>query len=368
MRSLLPILLIAACQAGPEAEEDAEVADASRAAPVEVIQARLGPISEGLEGTATVEARVRASIRARASGAISRLEVEEGDRVEAGKVLARIDQPAYVGLLDKARASKEKAARDLKEAEEQHGRGLLPRRTVDDARFQLRSARLEIARLDGERALGRVRAPVAGVIVARHVQRGEAVAMGAPLFDVADLSVLEAHLRLPERHLGRLRTGQRVEVSAQGLGEVPVQGQVERIAPTVDPRSGTVKVTVGLGAGKVAGGQLRPGMYVRARVIVDTRKEAVLVPKRAILYEDERAYAFRVRQGVANKLLLRLGYSDRSTVQVQAPLAAGDTLIIFGHRGLEDGARVRVVEPPADPAKDAGPSAARGTDEGTKTQ
>lgn len=330
-------------------------------APVEVVVVETGPISDGLEATATVQARNRAEIRARASGAVSALDVEEGERVTAGQRLARIDQPAYQSLIDKARAQVEKARRDLLAAEQLNSQGVLPKQQVDDAQFNLRQARLELRRLEDERGLGAVTSPIEGVVVSRAVERGEAISAGAALFEVADLAALEIELYVPERHLGRLKPALPVQVSADATGDGVLTGRIERIAPTVDPRSGTVKVTVALGDGTIdQSRRLRPGMYVRARIVLDTRENAVLVPRRAVIYENERAFAYRVEDGAARKLALKIGHADRDRLEVREPIVAGDRVIVFGQRGLEDGAKVRIV---GAGAPDAAPNEAGAADE-----
>ena len=362
-RSIVTAALLALCCAcgeggpgpgpgkGPGGEADKE--KEAPPAPVEVVVVTTGPISDGLEATATVQARNRAEIRARASGAVTGLDVEEGQSVTAGQRLARIDQPAYQSLIDKARAQVEKARRDLLAAEQLNSQGVLPKQQVDDARFNLRQARLELRRLEDERGLGAVTSPIDGIVVSRAVERGEAIAAGAPLFEVADLSALEVDLYVPERHLGRLKARLPVKITADATGDGVLTGRIERIAPTVDPRSGTVKVTVALGDGVIDDARtLRPGMYVRARIVLDTRENAVLVPRRAVIYENDRAFAFKVDDGVARKLALEVGHADRDRLEIRKPIAAGDTVIVFGQRGLEDGAKVRIVGPGA-PRDDA---------------
>ncbi len=366
MRFLLPIavvLLTSGCSSKPDDEGDGDV-DAALT-PVEVVHAHRGLVRDGIDGTATVEARSRATVRARATGMITELNVEEGATVTAGQRLARIDRPTFAGILAKARAARAKADADLASAREQHAQGLVPKQTVKNIAFEAGQAKAEVERLRAERGLASVVAPLAGIIVTRHVQPGEAVSVGEPLFELADPSELEAHIRVPERHLLRLRTGLPVEVTAEGLGDARVDGKVARIAPTVDARSGTVKVVVALGTGETASGlKLRPGMYVRARLIVDTHPDAVLIPKRAVVYDEDRPFGFRVTDGVAEKIALVLGYSDRDMVEVVRPLKDGDALIVFGHRGLEPGAKVKVVERPGN---DASPTANSAADGGVET-
>lgn len=352
-RAALALLLLA-CEAAPAAP-DAGAADASVGSPVEVITLTAGPIADGIEGTATVEARVRATVRAQVAGVLSGLELEEGDPVTADKLLATVTRPALAGVVAQAEASLKKAKHDLTTARDLQKRGLVPQQQVDDARFAAEQAELEVSRLRDERGLGRVTAPITGVVVTRHVQPGEAVSAGAPLLDLADLSELFADVRVPERLLPRLQPGLPVEVTAEGLGAAEVVGKVERVAPTVDARSGTVKVTIGLGEGRVTGSdqRLRPGMYVQARIIVDRHPDAVLVPKRALVRQENQAYVFRVVGDTAQRILLDAGYQDRTNIEARSALAAGDTVVVFGQRGLKDGAKVRVVEaPPAGRGED----------------
>lgn len=352
---LVLLLALSACGPGggpggpPGAKEEGDGGKEAPLPPVEVITVTTGSISDGLEATATVQARSRAALRARAGGTVAQLDVEEGDAVKRGQVLARIAQPTYESVLRKAKATVDKARQDLRAARRLAKQGVLPAQQLEEAEFQLKQARLEVKRIEDERALGRVISPIDGVIVSRSVEPGEAISPGASLFEVADLSTLEADLFVPERHLARLGPGLPVEVQADGIGDGVLRGEVARIAPTVDPRSGTVKVTVDLGDGTVdAARRLRPGMYIRARVVIDTREAAVLVPRRAVVYESDRPFAFRVVEGKAEKLSLEVGYADRDQVEIRSPVAAGDVLVVFGQRGLQDGAKVRIVEPPKD--------------------
>lgn len=346
LRLLLPVALAAAaCQGGAHGRHQEEKrAEAEVTTPVEVVRAVRGPVSDGIEGTATVEARVRATLRARVAGTIRQLEVEEGAPVTTRRPLAVVDRPELQSVLAQARANLEKAKRERETADQLRAQGLVPAQQAEEAAFAERQARLELDRLRDEQGLERITSPIEGVVIARHVHAGEAVTPGTPIFEVADLSGLEANLHVPERHLARLQVELPVELFAAGLGGAAVTGKVARIAPVVDPQSGTVKVTVDLGDGD--GGRLRPGMYVRARVVLDTRPEAVLIPRRAVVHEDDRAFAFRVREGVAERLPLELGYGDRDRVEVRGGVEEGDALVVFGHRGLQDGARVRVIEPP----------------------
>lgn len=349
--SLTLLLALAPLACSPPGAPDGKLAGAADAGavPVEVIAAGLGTITDGVEGSATVEARQFAAVRAQVAGTLDTITVEEGSVVGVGQPLARIHRPSFAEVVRKAHASRDKAARDVRALTRLAKDGLVPGQQLDEARFAYEQADLEVKRLAKETALAEVVSPIAGVVTARRAQPGEAISVGAPLFDVADVDDLLVHLRLPERHLARLAVGQPASLTAEGLGAASVPARVERIAPTVDGRSGTVKVTLAIDPPTADAQRLRPGMYVRARIVVDTAEAAVLLPKRAVVYDEDRAFAFRVKDDTAQRIPLELGYADRTHIAVGDTLAAGDQVVVFGQRGLKDGAKVKVVTAPVDP-------------------
>jgi membrane fusion protein (multidrug efflux system) len=363
-RSLLLIpaclLLLAPGCRGERPGAGAADAGEEEGAPVEVVRAARGTVSDAIPATGTISARTEVMLTVQIPGTVGAVRVEEGAEVRAGDTLARIDRPTASTELAKARAGADKARRDAKDAEAAATRGVVPERELKEAQFVARQAQLDLRRLEKEQALARIESPMDGVVVARELEPGQPVATGAPAFRVADLGALEVELRIPERHLPSLREGMPVEVESAGAGAGAVRGRVARVAPTVDPRTGTVKVTVDLGDGRTPdGARLRPGMFVRARVVVDTHENAVLVPKRAVLYENDRPVIFRVVEGRAERIFAELGYDDRSRVEVGPPVAMGDAIIVFGHSGLKDQALVRVVR--GDDAADGAASSDAGT-------
>ena len=89
---------------------------------------------------------------------------------------------------------------------------------------------------------------------------------------------------------------------------------------------------------------LRPGIFVSVRIITDTREQAVLVPKNAIVYDGEEQYVFAVRDSIAQRILLQPGYESAVEVEALVNFSAGDRVITVGQNGLKDGARVRLVK------------------------
>ena len=157
-----------------------------------------------------------------------------------------------------------------------------------------------------------MRAPIGGTVTGRMVNLGDQIQIGQHLFDIVDFESIVALIYVPEKHLNELRPGLTARLSAQITGGDDYEGRVERISPIVDPRSGTVKVTIEVG------GQpgLRPGMYIDVNLVTATREDAVLVPKRALVYDNDQIFVYRVNgESRAERVFIETALTDKNYVE-----------------------------------------------------
>ena len=213
-------------------------------------------------------------------------------------------------------------------------------RVKHDALANFEQRRIEIE--DAEREVGytRVRATISGTITQRFVRQGDQVNPGTELFEIVDFNSLVARIYVPEQELGKLRPQQPARIHALAVRPEPFAARVDRVAPIVDARTGTVKVTVDIG------GQpgLLPGLYVDVELVTAREEQALLVPKRAILYENDRVFVFRIRDGRATRVELLPVMADVDFVRPLSGFAVGDTVVVAGQASLKDDALVEVVE------------------------
>jgi membrane fusion protein (multidrug efflux system) len=186
-----------------------------------------------------------------------------------------------------------------------------------------------------------VRAPISGTVTRRLVGLGDHVVPNQQLFDLVDFNSIVARVHVPEKELVRLRLGQPVRISAPALGGETVQARVSLLSPIVDPKSGTIKATV-----KVPDHPgLRPGMYVGVTLVTTTEKDALLVPKRALVYDNDQIFLYRLKGGNrVERLLVRPALEDKDFVKPQGGLSEGDKVVVAGQAGLKDGAVVRLAK------------------------
>ncbi|MDX1630670.1 MAG: efflux RND transporter periplasmic adaptor subunit [Thermoanaerobaculia bacterium] len=322
----------------PGSEEAEEQDDR---APVEVAVLQRGPIETVLRFTADLEAERSVPVYARAPHRVTSLAVEEGDEVRRGEVLATLEREAQANALAKVEGQLAKARRDFERQERLFEQELISQETFNQTTYELEQ--LEIALEDARRELSytRVEAPIAGTVTRRLVNVGDQVTVNQHLFDIVDFDSLVVRVFVPERQMSRVRVGQPARLRAPSLPARRVEGEVERIAPVVDPQTGTVKVTVDVP--REPG--LRPGMFLDVALVVAVDDEALLVPKRALVLEDDRSFVFRV---TGEETVERLGIDpvleDARAVAVDgSTLAVGDRLVVAGQAGLKPGDEVRIV-------------------------
>ena len=314
---------------------------AIEAIPVEADLVRVGSISSYLIFNSTIETEEAIQIFPQISGLVERIAAEEGDRVEAGDTLLYIEDEQLLIAYQEAKVNFEFQQGNFRRNEEMFKRKLLSDQDYERVRFEMEQARLRYDRARLELEYSTIVAPFSGVITERHVQVGARVSSGTQLYDLIKLDDMIARVFVPGQYLMEVAKGQRAEIGSDFMPDQQFDGWVKRISPVVDPRSGTFKVTVGVNDRFEA---LRPGIFVSVRIVTDTREQAVLVPKNAIVYDGEEQYVFAVRDSIAQRILLQSGYESAVEVEALVNFSAGDRVITVGQNGLKDGARVRLVK------------------------
>jgi len=318
---------------------DDDSADEDTSVPVRVEPARTGPLETTVRSSSTVESVHQVDLLCEVSGTVEIVAVEEGDRVRRGQLLARLDNPLQKGEHDRTLASFRKAEEDLQRLSSLHDKGFISENEWQEAvhAHQLAQTSYDQARaaLDDTE----LRAPFDGTIALREIEVGENVSVGKRVFQVVDLAHLEVEVHFAERYLARIAVGQAARVSSEFTG-LAAEGKVIRIAPTVDAATGTVKVTVALQQDEPV---FRPGMFVNVDVITATRDQALLIPKRAVVYEDGEPVAYVVREGLAVRVSLGQGQEQGDEREVPEGIADAEPVIVMGQTALRDGTAVNVV-------------------------
>lgn len=326
---------------GAKGKEDRK----EEAVPVEVTALGRGGIESVIRLSSNLEAEREVQVFAEAPRRVTRLLVEEGDPVQKGQLLLQLQDEEQRSAVAKAEIALAEGHRNFERTRELYEQKLVTEELYTQARYTVE--RNEIALADARRELGytQVRAPIAGIVTERKVNLGDHVTVNQPLFRIVDFDSIVARIYVPEKDMVRLAKSQPARLRADSLGGVRFRGTIDRISPIVDPGTGTVKVTVATPRQE----GLRPGMYVEVELVTAVHDDALLVPKRALVYDNDQAFVFRLRKDEGRRverLRVTPTLEDAENVEPEGGLAAGDRVVVAGQSGLKDGGLVRL---PGDP-------------------
>lgn len=349
--------LLTACGGSSSADADAAASSAEakpaeekkkgereeQAVPVETASAARNSISASYSGTAPLEAPAEAQVVAKTSGVLLRLMTEEGERVKAGQVLAKIDPERLRLELQRNEAMLRKLEAEYARAQELFERKLLAADAHEKLRFDLATQRaaFEMAKL--ELSYTDVVAPIDGVVAQRMVKMGNLIQMNQAMFRIVDISRLEAVLNVPERELATLKAGQPVQLRVDAAPSARFDGSIDRVSPVVDPASGTFRVVASFSD---ASGVLKPGMFGRLDVVYDERSQALTVPREALIEGEGQPAVFLVRDGRAVRTLVELGHVNGKLAEIRGGLSEGDRVVTTGKVTLRDGALLKLLGEP----------------------
>ncbi|UCD36846.1 MAG: efflux RND transporter periplasmic adaptor subunit [Fidelibacterota bacterium] len=335
---LVTTLLYVGCSANAKPTTEEEKVEA--ALPVEVKTVQLGMIAAHFTGPVTLETEEDAQVVAKTSGVVKEIFAEEGQAVKKGQLLAKLEDERQSFELARTKASLQKLEKEYQRNKELFAKNLISAEVYDRTRFEYdaQKAAYELAKL--EMVYTSIKAPIGGVVAERLIKAGNMVAVNAPTFRVIDFNTLKAVLHVPEIELDKLRPNQLATLKVDALPGNEYSGQVSLISPVIDPATGTIKVTIAFdNADRI----LKPGMFGRVSIMHDIHPDAVLLPKEALLAEDQEATVFVVYDSVAIRQPVRLGLVNTIHYEVLGGIEEGDVVVTTGQAGLKDSARVEIV-------------------------
>jgi RND family efflux transporter MFP subunit len=345
------------------------------AAPVEVAPVEIGAIEQLRSFSGTLEAHSEFLVAPKIAGRIQGLQVDLADTVMRGQVVAVLDDAEYVQEVARARAdlAVEQAGhaealdqlkitqRELKRLEPIHERGELSASQLDVVRSQLvakqaltevtraRIARAE-AELEGARIrLGytQVKADWQGgneqrVVAERFVDAGETVAANVPLLRIVELDPITAVFFVTEGDYARLEVGQQARLGTDAYPGVDFTGSVKRIAPVFSETTRQARVELLV---ENPDRRLKPGMFVRATVMLQRVEDTVIVPELALTRRDDRDGVFLVDTDgkTARWQAVEAGIRQDGRVQLKGAALSGQ-VVVLGQQLLDDGSELRIVE------------------------
>ena len=324
-----------------KAREAVKTAFKSRPVPVSVDVVTLGSIDATYATTATLSAVEEALVVARTQGIVETIFVEEGMKVSKGTALAQLDTRRLALDMARTETNLESLKRALNRADQLFKSKMISPDAFDQALFNYEREAAALALLAHDLSEATIRAPINGVITVRHIKLGNTLQPNSEAFEMKRADIIEAILNVPEQELLKLKAGQPATISVDALTGLVVDGEVLRIAPEVNPATGTFRVTVSMLNPE---GQLKPGMFARVDILYDRYSDALLVSREAVITQRNEKSVFVLSDDIVNRKIVETGYAQGERVEIKKGLAVGDQVVVRGHSTLKDGGLVRVVQ------------------------
>ena len=334
----LAALILAGCGQKKDSQSQAQqaaLAAQPKAQTVKVQPAAKQEVKQDGSYSATVQAFAVNNIAPQSGGRIQKINVEVGDYVGKGQILAEMDRVQ----LDQAKLRLSNAETELGRLKQLYEQGGLAQSDYEAAELNFKVSKSTYDNLVENTIL---RSPITGVVTARYYDRGDMYGMASPIFTVQQITPVKILVGISEGDYTKVSKGDKVTLSVDALPGKTFSGTIKRIYPTIDPMTHTVNVEVQV---PNTDRQLRPGMYAKVNVTFGHNR-SIVVPDAAVvrLQGSGQRNVFVVEDGLAVQKEVSLGRHFDGQYEILSGLEEGEQVVVKGGSALRNGAQVEVIE------------------------
>jgi membrane fusion protein, multidrug efflux system len=321
--------------------------------------ARQEPWPATLPAIGTVVAVHGVTVSADLPGIVDRIAFDSGKTVAAGEVLVQLDTRQEKAQLAAAEAQSNLARLNLDRAQGLWEQGIIAKADFDRAEAEHEQSDARVGEIKATIERKTIRAPFAGILGIRQVNRGQYLTGGDPIVPLQALQPVYVNFSVPQQDVGQLRVGGDVRVSAEGMTGAAFEGRITALDSIVNETTRNIQVQATLAN---ADGRLRPGMFVKTELVLGASRPVISIPASAISYAPYGDSVFVVgdlqgpkgeRYRGVKQQFVKLGAARGDQVAVASGLDAGQEVVTSGAFKLRNGAAVHVnndVQPGNDPA------------------
>ena len=325
------------------------------AIPVSVTQVLLKNLSSYLVLNGIVEPERKIEIYSRLSAYVEKIVKEEGAYVKENDILALLDDTEIMISYKQAKIILDQAKLILEDAENNYVRSqqLVKRDLISEQEFQTTESLYKQRKLDYENRMEsfnnlqlqlnwtKIRSLSEGYITERLIEAGDRVNANMQVYTIEDFNPLLIRVFVPTSDAIKLNVGMPAEVATEVLRGSLFNGDVKLINPRIDVDTGTVKVTVEVFDESL---RLQPGMFVEVRIAIGEKENVVVIPRKSVLYKQNKTYVFVLNQNQVSQREINLGLTEEDEMEVMSGLKEGEVIVVVGIESLKDGQRVDVIQ------------------------
>jgi len=307
--------------------------------PVELSLVEGRGISSYYRAASVIEADRLVELVSRTRGRVHVVNVDEGDWVEEGQILAELENDRERIQVRKCELTLADKKRLMDRSRQMLDEELISQQEYDavESAWHMAQAECELAKINLEDT--RLRAAFAGQVTERQIVPGQQVEASAPAFTIGDFSPLRVRVHLPEAVARKVSPGQRVLVSPEAA-DVPLEAVVERVSPVVDPATSTIRLTLLLDDTEAGA---RVGGFVKVRITTDQHHDALAIPKLALVEDGSLRSVFVAEADTVRKVEIETGLYDETHIEILEGLFPGDFVVTMGQGGLRTGSKIEAL-------------------------
>jgi membrane fusion protein (multidrug efflux system) len=347
---LLLVILTFGCQKKEDAEQKAEN---GLLVPIEELKTM--DLDYHLNRVGTLEAKESVTVKSEAEETVVGIFFEEGDAVEAGQLLAKLDDAKIKTTIQQLEARLRQLELQLANSERTLERkqplvkeDLVSKQDFDDLETKLEIEKATVKEVKAQLAHNRellkdteICAPFPGATSERHVSVGDFLRIGDPVVRVVQLDPLEISFRVDEKDKTHVFLDEPVEITVTAYPDSVFKGKVYFVSPDIDISTRTFLVK-----GRIDNDQnlLNPGMFAEVSLVTETHKNAVVVPWESVVQLENEMYLYVINSDTAKKVPLKLGLVEGELAEVFGELKPGQHVVVEGKYALREGAKVKILE------------------------
>ncbi|MFD2247867.1 efflux RND transporter periplasmic adaptor subunit [Pontibacter ruber] len=312
----------------------------SDAIPVGVTEAKTDKLDKSFTAQGNFAPEQSLTLLSETQGQILKVYKRKGDKVRAGELLAQVESNTMSADLATAQTNAEKAKRDLERFENLAAGDAITKRQLEDARLAAKSTQAQLVAARQRLTKTRITAPISGEINEIYVEVGSYLNMGTKLYDIVNVDKLKLEVKVNESEVLLINKGQNVKVKADAGAGQEYEGVVTAIAAQADP---TLKFDVEVEVKNAANNNLRAGMYGTAFFEVADQRDALLLPREAIVGSIQNPSVYVVNNGVANMRKVKVGVVTQDKVEILDGVKPGEIVVQSGQINLREGIKVSVL-------------------------
>ena len=325
---------------GAKGPAQAAPAKASPGIVVEATKVSLVKLPQSLTAVGSLRSDETVILRPEIVGRVSQILFKEGERVQKGTVLVKLDASVQQADADRAKANLVLSKSKYDRAVDLRNQGFISGQAKDEAENMLRVAQADYELVQARLAKTVIPAPFSGTVGLRQVSVGDYVKEGQDIVNLESLDPLKVDFRVPEIFLSQVKDGATLQITLDALPDRAYDGRVYAINPLIDANGRSIVVRAQV---PNKDGRLRPGMFARVRLFTSQSKDSFVIPEESLFPVGDDKYVYKVVDNKATRQKVDIGQRREGRVEILNGLAAEDVVVTAGALKLREGVAVSIA-------------------------